>query len=220
MATVLSTKRLGPAQRERCLNAGLGLVEYNALEIGFLPVAIPLDRTELIFTSQNAVKAFLDRTQGLDRSRYNAYCVGEKTAGMLQEHGLRVMAHFDYASQLGPYIVERHPEKDFLFLCGRQRRELLPELFRERGIHCEELTVYSSRPNPRAFSREFDGILCFSPLGIQSHLLENRPGNSLLFCIGETTAEEARKHSKHILIAKRPTIDHVLALAINHFKHD
>lgn len=220
MRTILSTKILSPSQKELCLNAGLGVVAYNALDIEFLPVEIPLDFQNLIFTSQNAVRAFLKKAQGMDLSRYRAFCVGEKTAGLLQAHGLDLVKSCDYASQLGPYIVENHREAQFLFLCGRQRRDLLPKIFKKNGMDCRELAVYSSHPNPRAFQREFDGILFFSPLGIRSHLMKNKLKDSLLFCIGDTTAEEAAKHSKNIMIAQRPTVENVLVRAINHFKHD
>jgi len=198
----------------------LGLVAYNALAIEFLPVVIPMGFRELIFTSQNAVKAFLEKAGGRDLSRYRVFCVGQRTSALLGAHGLQVAKSFDYAAQLAPYLVEHHPKGHYLFLCGQQRSDVLPELFDKNGMDYLELPVYRALPSPRAFRREFDGILFFSPLGIRSHLMENRLGNSLLFCIGDTTAEEAAKHSKNIMIAKRPTVENVLVRAINHFKHD
>lgn len=220
MKTLLSTKVLSPSQKELLLNTGLGLVEYNALEIEPLEVEIPLDWKNLIFTSQNAVKVFLAQTQGGDLGRFKAFCVGEKTAGLLKSNGMEVVQVCDYAAELGAQILKAHREEQFLFLCGRQRREVLPELFKENNIRYKELAVYDSHPNPKAFNREFAGILCFSPLGIQSFLMGNAPGDAVLFCIGETTAEEARKHSNHIVMANRPTVENVLVRAINHLRHD
>jgi len=195
-------------------------VAYNALEIEMLPVEIPMDHENLIFTSQNAVRAFLQKAQGRDLSPYRVFCVGQRTAALLGAHGLQLIKSCDYASQLAPYIVENHPEKKFLFLCGQQRSQVLPELFDKAGMDYREVAVYSSHPRPRAYRREFDGILFFSPLGIRSHMMENSLGDSLLFCIGDTTAEEAAKHSKNIMIAKRPTVENVLVQAINHFRYD
>ncbi|RUA10893.1 MAG: uroporphyrinogen-III synthase, partial [Flavobacteriia bacterium] len=63
-----------------------------------------------------------------------------------------------------------------------------------------------------------DGILFFSPRGIQSFLLENTVKNSTLFCIGETTASEAKKHSEKIVIANKPTVENVLVQAIKELK--
>ena|SRR5690606_11416820 len=220
MKTLLSTKLLSPSQKGLLLNSGLGLVEYNALEIEPLQVEIPLDCKNLIFTSQNTVKLFLSRTKGVDLGHFNAFCVGEKTSGLLRSNGMKVVKVCDYAAQLGDHIVDAHRETRFLFLCGRQRREVLPELFKKNNIRYKELAVYDSHPNPKAFDREFSGILCFSPLGIQSFMIKNAPGNSILFCIGETTAEEAGKHSNNIVIANRPTVENVLVRAINHLRHD
>lgn len=220
MKTLLSTKILSPSQKELLLNSGLGLVEYNALDIETLEVEIPLEPKNLIFTSQNAVRPFLERTRGMDRSPFRTFCVGEKTARLLEAHGLGPVKACDYAAQLGPYLVEHHRDLEFLFFCGRQRRELLPRLFEKHNIRFREVVLYDAHPSPRAFEREFDGILCFSPQGIKSHLMKNTLDNSMLFCIGETTAEEAQKHSVHISIATRPTVENVLVKAINHFRHD
>ena len=62
MKTVLSTKMLSPSQKELFLNSGLGLVEYDALKIEQLDVKIPFTHSNYIFTSKNAVKAFLKQT--------------------------------------------------------------------------------------------------------------------------------------------------------------
>ena len=55
--------------------------------------------------------------------------------------------------------------------------------------------------------------------GIRSYLLENTLGESTLFCIGNTTASEAQKHSKNIIVANKPTVENVLVQAINNYKH-
>ncbi|MEL6305878.1 MAG: uroporphyrinogen-III synthase, partial [Bacteroidota bacterium] len=60
MKTVLSTKVLSPSQKELLLNAKVGFVEYNAIEIQFLEVSLPLDESHYIFTSKNAVKVFVN----------------------------------------------------------------------------------------------------------------------------------------------------------------
>ena len=81
------------------------------------------------------------------------------------------------------------------------------------------MEVYRTHSNPKAFNRNFDGILFYSPSGIQSYLLENKLGNSMLFCIGNTTAAEAKKHSENIILANKPTVENVLVQAINYYKN-
>nr|WP_288933814.1 uroporphyrinogen-III synthase [uncultured Allomuricauda sp.] len=214
MKTVLSTKMLSLSQKELFLNSGLGLVEYDALKIEFLNVKIPLDFTNYIFTSKNAVKAFLKQTKESDMSKFNTFCVGEKTKALLEENGLKVVEIAENASELAENIIKRHQNEKFVFLCGNKRRNELPDMLTKNNVQYKELEVYRTNPNPKRFQRDFDGILFFSPSGIRSYILENILENSTLFCIGETTAAEAQKHSKNIIIANKPTVENVLVQAI------
>ena len=214
MKTVLSTKMLSPSQKELFLSSGLGLVEYDALKIEQLDVKIPFTHSNYIFTSKNAVKAFLKQAKDSDLSKFNAFCVGEKTKTLLKENGLKVVEMAENASELAKILVEKHQNESFLFLCGNKRRDELPDTLSKNNVQYKELEVYRTLFNPKQFQRDFDGILFFSPSGIRSYLLENTLGNSTLFCIGETTAAEARKHSNQIIVANKPTVENVLVQAI------
>lgn len=221
MRTVLSTKKLSLPQKELFLNSGLGLVEYEALQIEFLDVNIPLEFTHYILTSKNSVKAFIKKIENQDTSDFQILCVGEKTRALLEENGLKVVKMTEYASELAQFIVEKYPNETFLFLCGNLRKDTLPKALNENNIRYKEVVVYKTHLTPRAFQRDFDGILFFSPSGIRSYLLENSMNSSTLFCIGTTTADEAKNHSDNIIIANKPTVENVLVQAINHFtRHD
>ena len=219
MKTVLSTKILTPSQKELCLNSGLRLVEYDALKIDFLNVEIPLNYSNYIFTSKNAVKAFLEQSESLNLSQFSAFCVGEKTKALLKENGLKVVEMVENASELAEILVEKYQNESFLFLCGNKRRDELPDTLSKNNVQYKELEVYRTHLNSKAFQRDFEGILFFSPSGIRSYLLENTFGNSMLFCIGDTTAAEAQKHSNQIIVANKPTVENVLVQAINHYKN-
>ncbi|MCK0161094.1 uroporphyrinogen-III synthase [Allomuricauda sp. F6463D] len=219
MKTVLSTKILEPSQKELFLNSGLSLVEYDAIKIEFLDTKIPFEYQNYIFTSKNAVKVFLRQINESQKKKIQTFCVGEKTKALLEDNGLNVVETAEYATALAAIIVKNYKEETFLFLCGNKRRDVLPIAMTENNIQFKELNVYMTILNPKAFHRNFDGILFFSPSGIQSYLLENTTGNSILFCIGETTATEAQKHSKNIIVANKPTVENVLVQAINHFRH-
>lgn len=219
MKTVLSTKILSPSQKELFLNSGLGLVEYNALSIEFLEDKIPLEHKNYVFTSQNTVKVFIKQTEGLDRAGFRAFCVGDKTRSLLEDNGVLVVESTQYASELGKVIAQNYRCESFLFLCGNKRRDDLPNAFKKNNIRYKEMEVYRTHSNPKAFNRNFDGILFYSPSGIQSYLLENKLGNSMLFCIGNTTAAEAKKHSENIILANKPTVENVLVQAINYYKN-
>lgn len=214
MKTVLSTKILKPSQKELFLNSGLSLVEYDAIKIEFLDTKIPFEYQNYIFTSKNAVKVFLRQINESQKKKIQTFCVGEKTKALLEDNGLNVVETAEYATALAAIIVKNYKEETFLFLCGNKRRDVLPVTMTENNIQFKELNVYRTILCPKAFHRDFDGILFFSPSGIQSYLSENTIGNSILFCIGETTAAEAQKHSKNIIVANKPTVENVLVQAI------
>ncbi|TMU54936.1 uroporphyrinogen-III synthase [Flagellimonas algicola] len=218
MKTVLSTKVLSHSQKELFLNSGIGLVEYNALKFNFLEVDIPQHITHLIFTSKNAVRAFLDQTPQLQVSNYSVFCVGEKTKLLLEKNYLNVVKMAENASELAHFIQKQRPKEHFLFICGNRRREELPNILSENNIRYDEIEVYQTELVPKKFNRSFEGLLFFSPSGIKSFLLENSIKDSWLFCIGHTTAQEAKKYSKKLIIANKPTVENVLVQAINKLK--
>jgi len=214
MRTVLSTKVLSHSQKELFLNSGIGLVEYNALKFNFLEVDIPQHITHLIFTSKNAVRAYLGQSPQLQGSKHKVFCVGEKTKKLLEENGLKVVKMAENASELARFIEKQHKKEHFLFICGNRRREELPSILIKNNIRYDEIEVYQTELVPKKFNRPFDGILFFSPSGIKSYLLENKIEDNWLFCIGHTTAQEAKKYSDKLIIAKRPTVENVLVQAV------
>jgi len=50
----------------------------------------------------------------------------------------------------------------------------------------------------------------FSPSGIESFLSKNSVDQQVAFCIGATTAKEARKHFASVVEAKLPSVESVL----------
>ena len=56
----------------------------------------------------------------------------------------------------------------------------------------------------------------YSPSTVQSFLKEN-DAEAIAFCIGETTANEARKHFKDVRVAKVPTVESVIELVNEHY---
>ena len=71
--------------------------------------------------------------------------------------------------------------------------------------------------NLKKFESKFDGILFFSPSGVQSFTEQNRL-NSTAFCIGETTASKAKKHTHEIIIASKPSIENVIVKVVKKLK--
>ena len=61
--TVLSTKKLLANQRELLLNAGLSFVEYDAIRITPTSFEMPKELENIIITSQNGAKAYLNKVK-------------------------------------------------------------------------------------------------------------------------------------------------------------
>ncbi len=51
----------------------------------------------------------------------------------------------------------------------------------------------------------------YSPSTVKSYLLQNN-GERIAFCIGDTTAEEAKNHFNDVRVAKLPTVESVIEL--------
>lgn len=228
--SLLSTKILSPSQKAILTNAQFIIEEYDALRIDLLDQEIDTSYKNVIFTSQNTVMAYLkylhknatpnkesDQKKAV-HSRIKAYCVGEKTKALLEKNGVEVVTFTHYGAELAQILVTQYQQETFLFLCGNKRRYEIPTRLKENKIDFKEQVLYGNYPNPQAFSTTFDGILFFSPTGIESYSIQNSIENSVAFCIGTTTAEEAKKHTSNIIIAEKPTVESVLEKVVEYYK--
>lgn len=192
------------------MNAGFDFTEYDFIRIEPVDFDMPKNIKAAIFTSQNAVNTILNSEPARAASGFrilNCYCVGEKTKKLLEKNGMNVIASADYGKNLAEIIVEKYAGKKFIFFCGNRRRDELPSILKENKVSFEEIEVYKTILSPKKMEQKFDGILFFSPSGVESFCSENELKNSTAFCIGKTTASEAKKYTKKIVVAKEPTIE-------------
>ena len=71
---------------------------------------------------------------------------------------------------------------------------------------------------PHQIKESFDGVLFYSPSGVNSFLENNTLGNKTCFCIGTTTAKALENKTKNIVIASQPTVEHVIDEVIKYYK--
>ncbi len=214
---LLSTKKLTLAQKELLLNAGFGLVEYDAISIEFLKFDAPEEIENAIFTSQNGVRSFFGN-RSKNSSIMNCYCVGEKTKALLIENGQNVVKMAQNSSELGQFLVKTAQNKSFFYFCGSNRRDELPELLKSTKIELFEVKTYKTELKPKHFGQKFDGILFFSPSGVQSYTMENSLTEETAFCIGDTTSNEAKKHTDKVVTANSPSVESVIAKTAKTFQ--
>lgn len=106
----------------------------------------------LIFTSQNAVKSFIDkciRHEQTIPATMKIAAVGEKTAALLQEHGYEI--HFMptvYSADVFVKEFSMEPGERALFVRGSMAKKTIHE-----GTGADEWTVYETRPCRKYFSQ-------------------------------------------------------------------
>jgi len=216
MSSILSTKLLSSSQKELLLNANQSFVAYDAITIEYLKYEQNKTTFDYyIFTSKNGVKAFLKNE---NQNKKPVFCVGKKTKICLEENGFKVAKTAHNSMALGKIIAKSHKNESFLIFSGNLRRAELGSILHQNNIYHKEIIVYTTHLNYKRYTRSFDGILFFSPSGVQSFIKENRLENSYAFCIGNTTAMEAKKHTNQVIIANKPSIENVLVQAIKHFR--
>jgi len=214
---VLSTKILTKTQKELFNDSGMDVIDYDAISIEFLDFEAPQFVKNGIFTSQNAVRSILGKNIQIS----NAFCVGEKTKQLLEENGQNVVKMYEYASELAEFIQNNYQNEEFYFFCGNRRKEEIPSSFKNSKNTLFELKTYKTDLNSMKFDQKWDGILFFSPSGVQSYAAKNSLGTTPVFCIGKSTAEEAKLHIKSpIYLADDTTIESVIKKAINTLKND
>ncbi|MEL1246374.1 uroporphyrinogen-III synthase [Flavobacterium sp. DGU11] len=216
---ILSTKKLQPNHKQYLLNAGLAVLEADFISISYKPFELNDIRPNLIFTSQNAFKSFVQNGQAGSYKSHAVFCVGSKTKEAIEKDGFKVLAFADYAEGLSEIIIKEHAGESFTFFSGSMRRDTLPDALANAGISVDEIEVYETVLSPQKINAPLDGILFFSPSGVESFLKENSIGNAVCFCIGSTTAAALEDLSSTIVIANKPTVENVIVQCINYYRN-
>ncbi len=221
MKNILSTKLLTPDQKTILNDAGIHFQDYEAIKIHYQEFQLTADFDYYIFTSQNAVRAFINHKSNFYKKKElekACFCVGSKTKLLLEKNGHKVVKMTQNATELGCFIVKNHKKASFIFFCGNRRYDDLPNILTKDKLHFKEIVVYKTELKPQHFSESFDGLLFFSPSGVKSFTLSNDMGNSAVFCIGDTTAAEAALYTESIIVADTPTVENLFKKVTLHYK--
>lgn len=214
---LLSTRKLTDNQKQLLLSANFSVAEADFIQVVNKPFVLESINEYLIFTSQNAVESVLEHEKIAEIKTRKCFCVGEKTRALLEQNGFEVIASSDYASELASIICNQYVKGSFTFFCGNLRRDILPDSLRLAGITFEEVEVYETRLTPHKAAGDLNGILFFSPSGVQSFLKENRLQDEVCFCIGSTTAKALRGITQKVVTANQPTMESTIVKSIEFF---
>ncbi len=207
-----------PHQKQIVLDAAIHIIEEDFIETKIKNFELTQVHDNLIFTSQNAVLSILEHSNCDDLKKKNVFSVGMKTKDLLTENGFNVIAYTGYASDLAEIISLIYSKERFTFFSGNLRRDVVPDTLKENGITFNEIEVYQTNITSKKITTKLDGILFFSPSGVESYVQLNSIKDEMCFCIGETTAEALEnKKVKNILIAEKPSIEDVLSEVIEYY---
>jgi len=175
------------------------------------------DACTVVFTSMNAVEAVAAHVKNVPR--WIVYCIGNTTKKLIEEKlsSAAIAATAENAERLAERLID-DGVKNAVFFCGNIRRDELPNKIRSEGGEVEEVVVYETEEKPSALTRDYDGILFFSPSAVTSFFKSNKvPKHTQLFSIGSTTAETLRKYAnRKIVVAKTSDKNELARQAIDY----
>lgn len=176
--------------------------------------------TTVVFTSMNAVEAVSQFIED-EMPDWRIYCIGNSTKQLVEKYFGKelISGTAGNATELAELIVEEGEFKDVIFFCGDQRRDDLPVILREVDIVVNEIIVYETVPVYHKISKEYLGILFFSPSAVESFFTVNKvAGKTIFFAIGNTTADAIKKYSNNkIIISDMQGKDNLVEKMIEYF---
>ncbi|MDT8414987.1 MAG: uroporphyrinogen-III synthase [Flavobacteriaceae bacterium] len=215
---IVSTKKLPKSIHHLFTEAEIRLQDSDFLRFNYLQPKLPDAPQHIVISSQNALKAIVKIDANYFEEK-TCFCVGLQTRKTLEKYGAKVVADAPDAESLVQIIDKMYLDRKFTFFSGNLRRDVLPEYLRKKGVLNAEIVVYETLPQPIKMSPQPDGILFFSPSGVKSYLLKNTLGNSVCFCIGQTTAAELKTLTRSIQVAASPSVENVAKTCIDYFKN-
>ncbi len=225
---ILCTRPLPASLIEEAAAAGitidtLSFIETESIASVEVQQEVELASTEMatvIFTSANAVEAvagFLENHQ----PDWRIYSIGSATARLVKEYfGEHTLAGTAAdAASLAALIVEEEETGEVIFFCGDQRRDELPEILGQHDIELNEIVVYQTVATPRKITKEYFGILFFSPSAVESFFSLNTVAEkALLFAIGNTTAAAISRYcSNKVIVSAETSRESLVATAVEYF---
>lgn len=176
--------------------------------------------TSVVFTSSNAVEAvygFLSDAQPI----WNVYCIGQSTADRVLDYFpfVHLAGTADNAADLADLIMEECADSEIIFFCGDRRRDELPDKLRDADFDVNELVVYQTLLLPHKVKKHYDGIMFYSPSGVESFFSMNRlPPGTPLFAIGNTTATAIRNRCGNpVIVSGQPSREELVGKVIEYF---
>ncbi len=211
--TIFSSKLLSPGQKDLFndkLNVGSSdFIKTTANRIK--PIVMKATHQNVVITSKNGVDAILNNCPAEDLDFKTIYCVGRRTKRLIEQKIGPVKHTEKNANSLANYLVEFMDGTEISYFCSDIRMDDLPAVLNENNISVLEVEAYSTKLEAPKLKDSIEGVMFYSPSTIKSFLQKNKP-TCIAYCIGESTAKEARKYFKEVQVSKIPTVESVIEL--------
>jgi hydroxymethylbilane synthase len=210
---IYSTKALTPSQ-VNLFHEGVAVDSSDFIQISLnrlSPNIIKNNTKNIIITSKNAVQALTTSFSPEDLRFENIYCVGRRTKRLVEQRIGPVKHVEKNATKLAEYLVEFIEGTEVTYFCSNMRLDDLPRILEKNNITVHEIEAYETRLVSEKVAESLEGVMFYSPSTVKSYMQGNQ-AQGIAFCIGETTATEARRHFKDVRVAKVPTVESVIEL--------
>jgi uroporphyrinogen-III synthase len=195
------------------------------------------DYSWVFLTSSNGVKFFFELMKRRDvpvPETLRFALIGKKTEQMLRSFGYEadfMPTAFEAKTMGEEFFRDKYGEGAILYVRGNRSRDVLPQIFEEKQVFFQSITVYDTLLVKEGQSNlldmlkheELDALTFTSPSTIQAYqaLVKGAEANGKslpCFCIGPTTAEKAERSGfKKVMTPEQYTIDHMVERMIQYF---
>ncbi|WP_417195687.1 hydroxymethylbilane synthase [Bizionia sp.] len=214
---IYSTKRLTEDQRLLFHNdvvadsSDFAKINLNRIH----PSILKKEIENVIITSKNGVESLTTNYSAAELQFKNIYCVGRRTKRMIEKRIGPVKFAANYAQDLAEYLVEFMEGTEVTYFCSNLHLDTIPTILAENNITVNEVEAYETKYDGKVIADSVEGVMFYSPSTVESYIQKNK-AKGVAFCIGTTTADEAKKYFKDVRIAKVPTVESVVEL-VNEF---
>ncbi len=179
------------------------------------PSILKKEIENVIITSKNGVESLTTNYSAVELQFKNIYCVGRRTKRMIEKRIGLVKHAANNAEALAKHMVEFMDGTEVTYFCSSLHLDTLPTILSENNIKVHEVEAYETKYNGNTIPETTEGVMFYSPSTVEGYIQKNA-AKGIAFCIGTTTAEEAKKYFKDVRVAKVPTVESVIEL-VNEF---
>lgn len=215
---VFSTKSLSLSQAKLFHNnissSSSDFIKIRSNRIPSKVVKEPIEN--VVITSKNGVEALLDNFSKDELNFKNIFCVGRRTKKLIEQK-IGPVSHVEKNVQkLAEHLSRKLKKGQVTYFCSDLRLDTLPDVLSKNGIHVIEVIAYKTMHSPELISNDIVGVMFYSPSTVDSYLKENST-DKVAFCIGESTAKQARKYFERVEVAQLPTVESVIEMVNLHY---